>query len=423
MKTYCKPKDCRIEDVDFNLPAVNHCFRGAPGKTSKLGRKDFREFLAGTGIAPAQILQEEHRTGHYDLTNQAIEKVAEILTEDIRNRQLSLEPVRQFRKNDGLSGKVRDICQESPKQQIHEYILVNALLPLFKAKFLPFQYGSIPGRGPELGKRRIERILRKICKGGKTDAIQGDVHKAYPSTTVECVLTLLQRDIGKNKTLIWYAGAVMENYPDGVLLIGGYFSSYAYNYVMSYVLRYFLSLYQVRRGESIRLVKAIVCYADDFLIIGNISQLKKAMKKACRWAHSTLGLDIKPAWKIIHLPGFEAEKECKTQRAEGSHRRTPGIDMMGYVVRGTYTIIRRRIFRRMRRQIIRAGRELITLGYVPWWRGQMLTSTKGRLKNSNSQRFKTAYNVRAIIRSAEKSISAHAKKGAKHHETAVCNPA
>lgn len=423
MKTYCKPKDCRIEDVDFNLPAVERCFRGAPGKTSKLGRKDFREFLAETGIATAQILKEEHETGHYALTNVAIEKVTENLTEDICSRELGLGTVRQFRKTDGLSGKERGICQEMPKQQVHEYILVNALMPLFKAKFLPFQYGSIPGRGPELGKRKIERILRKICKDGKADAIQGDVRKAYPSTAVECVLALLQRDIGKNKALIWYAGAVMENYPDNVLLIGGYFSSYAFNYVMSYILRHLLSLYQTRRGKNIRLVKAAVCYADDFLIIGNASQLKKAMKKASRWAHSTLGLDFKSAWKIIHIPGFEAEKECKTKRAEGSSRRTPGVDMMGYVVRGTYTVIRKRIFKRLRRQFIRAGRELAALGYVPHWRARKLTSYKGRIKNSDSRTLARLYNTKTIMDAAQRSISWYAKKGATNHETAVCNAA
>ena len=40
--------------------------------------------------------------------------------------------------------------------------------------------------------------------------------------------------------------------------------------------------------------------------------------------------------------------------------------MMGYVVRRTYTIIRGRNFVRLRRAILRAQRNLDTLGYVPW---------------------------------------------------------
>lgn len=423
MKTYCKPKQCNIEDVNFNLPAVMRCFYGANGKVNKLGRSDFRQYLASAGIATVEQLEEEYKTGERELTNRCIERIAEQLTENIRNRDLHLKSVRQFKKTDGLSGKERDICQESPEQQVHEYILVHALEPLFKAKFTPFQYGSIPGRGAEMGKRKIERILRQKCKGGKTDAIQGDVRKAYPSTTVECIMNLLKRDIGKNKVLLWYAEAVMSNYPNGALLIGGYFSSYAFNYVMSYVIRYFFSIAQTRRGIKNRFVMALICYADDFVIFGKISELIRAMKKAGRWAKATLGIEFKPAWKIIHMPGFAAEKEQKAKRAKGSRKRTAGIDMMGYVIRATYTIIRKRIFKRMRRQLIRANVELKTIGYIPYWRAYSLMSGKGRIKNSDSNKFIKAYNIRNILKAAGKYISAHAKKGATVHETAICGTA
>lgn len=92
--------------------------------------------------------------------------------------------------------------------------------------------------------------------------------------------------------------------------------------------------------------------------------------------------------------------------------------MMGYVVRGTYTIMRKRIFKRMRRQLIRAGRDMERLGYVPWWRAAKLTGIKGRIKNSNSRKFSAVYNVKKILKSAERSISARTKKGTAH-ETAI----
>ncbi len=417
MKTYCKPKEVDVESIEFNSPAVYKAFK------KKYGRGDFRAYLAKTGLATVDELRVEHETQEYDKTYQAVEAINKRLTENIRNRDLKLSPVRQFQKVEGLNNKVRDICQESPEQQVHEYMLVHALTPLFKAKFLPFQYGSIPGRGPEAGKRKIERILRKQAKGGKVDVIQGDVRKAYPSTTTECVMKLLRRDIHKNKALLWYAEAVMSNYPGGVLLIGGYFSAYAFNYIMSYVLRYMLSTASYRRGKKIRLIHAVVCYADDFTIYGHISQLKRAMKKATEWAYTELGLSIKQAWKLIRLPGFQAENEQKAQRKAGSKKRTPAIDMMGYVVRGTYTIIRKKIFRRMRRQLIRADRELNALGYVPWWRAHKLTAYKGRLKNSNSRIFSARYNAKAVMQEAQDSISWHAKKGANINAAAVYQPA
>ena len=137
---------------------------------------------------------------------------------------------------------------------------------------------------------------------------------------------------------------------------------------LSYVLRYLLSLQQVRRGAGTRLVREIVCYADDFVIIGHASQLMKAMKKATRWAKSTLGLGLKRAWQQVRFASFEEEKRMKAARVLGSKHRTPALDMMGFAVRRTYTIVRKGVFRRIRRQLIRAGRDLALLGYVPHWR-------------------------------------------------------
>lgn len=109
-------------------------------------------------------------------TARAIRAYDEELTACIVRRDLNLLPIRCFQRVDGLTQKLRDICQESPKQQVMEYIAVEALHPLFRAKFLPVQYGSVPGRGQSLGKRKIERILRKKLTG-KTDVAKGDVKR------------------------------------------------------------------------------------------------------------------------------------------------------------------------------------------------------------------------------------------------------
>lgn len=83
--------------------------------------------------------------------------------------------------------------------------------------------------------------------------------------------------------------------------------------------------------------------------------------------------------------------------------------MVGYVVRRTYTIIRGRIFVRLRRQILRAGRDLERLGYIPWWRAQKILSYWGWLKHSDSKGFCKANNVYKIVRAAKSSVSWHSK--------------
>ena len=406
MRTYCKPKDVNVEDLAFIKPAVHRAFSG------KLKKSQFRNLLLSTGKITKEQLAQERRDHSCNQILIAIDGVAEWAVERIRERDLQLKPVRQFTREDGHSGKVRDICQESPEQQVFEYIAKYSLEPLFRAKLLHCQYGSIPGKGQLGGKRRIERMIRKKFHG-IIDEVKCDIKKAYPSTTVEMVMNLLRRDIGKNKVLLWFIEAVMSNYPDGVLLIGGYLSCWLFNYVMSYVLRHLMEQAKFRRGKRLPMVWGIVSYADDFSLYGRMSNLERAIKKTVRWAADTLGLTVKSAWQICHVASFAEERRQHKERQRGSHRRTPGIDMVGYVVRRTYTIIRGKIFVRLRRQILRAGRDLERLGYIPWWRAQKILSYWGWLKHSDSKGFCKANNVYKIVRAAKSSVSWHSKMKAR----------
>lgn len=370
VKTYCKPADVNVEDLEFIRQQVHLCFIG---KRSK-GR--FQKLLISTGKITKAELKQEMQDQSCSKTLDAIDAVAEQAQADILARDVHFEPVRQFQLRE--NGKLRDICEESPKQQVFEYIAKGALDPLFRAKLLPIQYGSLPGKGQIKGKRQNERILR--------------------------------RDIGKNKVLLWLVEAIMANYPDGVLLIGGYLPCWLFNYVMSYVLRYILSHRKVRRDKSLKMVLAITCYADDITVYGRISNLEKVMRDTTRWAKETLGLTIKSAWQIVHFASFVQERQQRNRRRKGSRQRTPGLDMMGYVVRRTYTIIRGRNFVRLRRAILRAQRNLDTLGYVPWWRAQRILSQWGEIKHSDSRGFCTKYNVYKLIKAAKRSASWRGKQ-------------
>lgn len=403
MKTYCKPATVNIEDWKFNELAVVECFR------NKRSRKDFQRLLCKTGKITKREIVEDQLNKDFKRTLEAESEVAKMLTQRIINRDLQLKPIRQFQRIDGLTQKLRDICQESPEQQVFEYIGVYALKPLFRAKILPIQYGSIPNKGGVAGKWKIERLLRKKFHG-KVVALKGDVTKAYPSVTVPIVMEMLRRDIGKNKVLLWFLGALMSNYPGNHLCIGGYLPAWLFNYVMSYVLRYIYEQAQIRRGKRNRLVYAIVCYADDFTIYGDVSKLKKAMKKATIWAHDKFGLKIKDIWQFYQVASFDEERENLEERRKGSKKRTPGVDMMGYVVRRRYTTIRGRVFRRIRRQVLRAWEDFKAKGFIPWWRACRIAAYKGWIKHSNSLKFRMKYCFDKLFKMCSYSASKHGKE-------------
>lgn len=403
MKTYCKPATVNIEDWHFNEIAVVECFR------NKRGRNDFQHLLCKTGTITKREIAEDRLFGNMKRTLDAETAVAKMLTQRIINRDLHLRPIRQFQRVDGLTQKLRDICQESPEQQVFEYIAVFALKPLFRAKIMQIQYGSIPNKGGVAGKRKIERLLRRKFQG-KVVTVKGDVTKAYPSVTVPIIMEMLRRDVGKNKVLLWFLGALMSNYPGNHLCIGGYLPAWLFNYVMSYVLRYIYEQAQIRRGKRNRLVYAIVCYADDFTIYGDVSKLKKAMKKATIWAHDKFGLKIKDIWQFYQVASFDEERENLEERRKGSKKRTPGVDMMGYVVRRRYTIIRGRVFRRIRRQVLRAWEDFKAKGFIPWWRACRITAYKGWIKHSNSLKFRMEYCFDKLFKMCSYSASKHGKE-------------
>lgn len=403
LKTYCKPATVNIEDWKFNEDAVVECF------WNKRSRKDFQRLLCKTGKITKREIAEDQLNKDFKRTLEAESEVAKMLTQRIINRDLQLKPIRQFRRIDGLTQKIRDICQESPEQQVFEYIAVFALKPLFRAKIMQIQYGSIPNKGGVAGKRKIERLLRKKFHG-KVVAVKGDVTKAYPSVTVPIAMEMLRRDVGKNKVLLWFLGALMSNYPGNHLCIGGYLPAWLFNYVMAYVLRYIYGQAQMRRGKRNRLVYAVVCYADDFTIYGDVSKLKKAMKKATIWAHDKFGLKIKGIWQFYQVASFDEERENLEERRKGSKKRTPGVDMMGYVVRRRYTIIRGRVFRRIRRQVLRAWSDYKSKGFVPWWRACRIAAYKGWVKYSNSLKFRIKYCFDELFKLCSYSASKHGKE-------------
>lgn len=401
MKTYCKT--INIEDWKFNEAAVMDCFK------NKRSRRDFQQLLCKTKTITRRQIAEAQLNKDLETILKAETAVAKMLTQRIIDRDLKLKPIYQFQREDGLTHKLRDICQETPEQQVYEYIAVNALKPLFKAKILHIQHGSIPGRGCDSGKRKIERLLRRKFKTKKIAVVKGDITKAYPSVTVETVLRMLKRDIGKNKVLQWFLATLMSNYPGNHLCIGGYLPAWLFNYVMSYVLRYIYELHQIRRGNKNKLVYAVVCYADDFTIYGDLSKLEKAMKKATAWVNDKFGLKIKGIWQFYKIASLDEEKQNLRERQNGSKKRTPGVDMMGYVVRRKYTIVRGRVFRRIRRQTLRAWDDYERQGYVPWWRACRICAYKGPVKHSNSENFKKKYNFMKLLKICSKSASKHGK--------------
>ena len=140
-------------------------------------------------------------------------------------------------------------------------------------------------------------------------------------------------------------GALLETHKEVTtgLAIGSYLSQWLCNYALSYLCRYLEGMEKIRRKrdgtvQRQRIVRHCLFYMDDFVIIGTrAADMDKAMKQAAIWAQKNLGITIKPDWGKIDL-------------------KAGAVDIMGFVIGYKGTRIRRRIYRRIRRQFLRAAR-------------------------------------------------------------------
>lgn len=134
----------------------------------------------------------------------------------------------------------------------------------------------ILGRGQVYGKKVLEKWIRKDPHGTKYyDKM--DVRHCFQSISLRTVQKLLDRDIHKNPTLIWFVIALIATYEEG-LSIGSFLSQWLCNYVMSYSYHYASEkLCKVRRGKPQRLISHILMFMDDVYIT---SSSKRDLKLA-----------------------------------------------------------------------------------------------------------------------------------------------
>lgn len=347
----------------------------------KWHRKDILLLMEKYGGVPRTLMLDSIREQDMTLRLEAADSIAYELEQRIQDlmdgvaTDLDLEPVVTTKRKDGATGKIRDIARLDIFHQILGHLLYLGLEPLFKARITPFQFASIPGRG----QNGLVKKLKKSVWNVKY-AIKLDVVSAYKSAKYESVIKTLRKEIPNAKWIISCIEAISQIAPDGHLIIGGYLDAWLFNFLMSYAVVYLKNLHKTRRNKRTYTVKELVVYMDDFGLMGdNLKALEQAAYGLCCWLDHRYQMKIKIG-KVTRI--------CT--RRDG--KCTSGLDMGGYVVRKGIVIIRRSIFRRMRRQFLRAAREVDKTGTMPLFRAQRLIAYHGYLKHSNSR--KAAKNLR-----------------------------
>ena len=390
----------RYRNLDYAIcqRAVATCF---DGKWDRMDVLSFVECYAG--IAREEIYRDA-LIGAVNRRNEAVDCIALArldMAEGILAGQApdDMEPVRIKSRVDGLSGKVRDIASLCIWHQLLGHLEVLLLEPLFRARLLPTQHSSIPGRGQTKLMRQCVRILHKdlgIKVVGKLDGVS-----AYASLQYSVVAEIVRREVPRAKEAICILVYLATLAPGGHMIIGGYLDAWLFNFAMSYLMRYLLSLRKVRRGKEIPLVIRCVSYADDVgLFFSNKSAAERVAKLADRWAREHLGMALRVSACPLKL--CTAEEEQARKRAERpAQRGSPCLDMAGFRIHKSYVTVRKRVFLRARRRLLRGWRELRRYGTLLLSRAQSIISYNGFIANTTSRKFAEKYHVQKLLQVAK----------------------
>lgn len=400
MKTYCKNVD--IEDISIVELAIHNCFKG------KWKRKDIRVLLSlYCDYTPGKILKLL-KTGKKHMLNNAVHNLALELLERLKHRKLDLKPTTTKIIVEGARQKERNLEIESYEHQIFDHIAIIGLDELFKKKFGVFQCASIKGRGQLYTKKYIEKWMRTDPEGTRV-AVQMDIKKCYQNIPIPVLIKMLERDIKKNKPLLWLAKTLlmeMEKKGKG-LWVGSVLSKDCANYYVSYLYHYAeMNLFTERRSKHngtvrVRLLSHMVMYMDDILITGaNRKYILMAFKKMKSFLEKKLLLHFKDSWRFFYL-----EYEDKYGVSHGC-----AADIAGYVYRRKCTVLRSHIFLKMRKAF-RKVKKYLMRGYEVTKRiAQRAVSYYGWVKNSNMYKFRKKYGIDELVEFCKKRISELSKK-------------
>ncbi|MBM6879313.1 RNA-directed DNA polymerase [[Clostridium] spiroforme] len=380
---------------DFIEKSMMECLK------TKWKRKDVSYFLAEYGQKlgfydinfdkhiVARSIQKKILAEGKDGFEKMIKEISKVFYNEIVNRSVCFKPIVYQERYDLCSKKTRIIGISSIKQQIFDYIAVNSAKSMFMSKIYTYQCASIKGRGQLYGVRAICRWVRKKGNSAKY-AFKCDVKKYYPSVCQKTLRDMLKRDL-KNDDILYVMYTLLDTYITGGLCIGSYLSQFLANYYLSYACHYIMEeMYVIRRtkkckaGKRVNLVSHTLFYMDDIIMFSsNKKNLRKASVLLEKFLHDNLELELKGKKEF-----FKTESRP--------------IDMMGYVIYKDHIEIRRHIFLKMRKLLIKYKDQSKKMSVKD---ARTILSYKGYIDNSDSEKFKKKYKAVRTLNKARKVVS------------------
>lgn len=232
---------------------------------------------------------------------------------------------------DVSSKKVRLILKpDLEDEQVIHWACIQQLQPLFMRGMYEYSFGSIPGRGPELGRKSIEKFIRNNPADCKY-ILEYDIKKFYPSINTKILKQKLRRLIHDEKMMFLLEQIIDSNiaiYPDGHeervgVPIGYYTSQWFGNFYLQDLDHYI--------KEKLH-AAGLFRYVDNVVIPGRNKKILHQMRKEIEAELAKLGLRMKENYQIYRFDYID--------KKDGKRKGRP-MDFMGFRFYRDKTTLRR----------------------------------------------------------------------------------
>lgn len=280
----------------------------------------------------------------------------------LKNKTFSNSKPRISYRYEKMQNKVREISVLPfyPDHIVHHAVM-RIISPLLIKGMYHYCCANVPGRGEQRIRKSLSQVLKSDYRNTKY-CLKIDIKQFYPSICIQ-ELKYKLREIIKDSDALWILDTIVDLQDKG-LPLGSYCSQWLANYYLQ-SLDHFIK-------EKIR-VAYLYRYADDLVLLdGNRRKILMAEKLIDTFLMFE-NLEVKNTWRIFKVNESNA------------------IDFVGYKFYRDKIAIRKKIFKNIRRVVIRLFRKIKLLKKITSKQIRSLMSYLGYIKNSNSFIIKNRY--------------------------------
>ncbi len=248
--------------------------------------------------------------------------------------------------------KMREIIASDFKDRIIHHVLIERLEAIYEPVFIHDSYACRRGKGTHRAVKRLQEFIRKGSDNGRRRLyyVHLDIKNFFISVNKQILFEILKKKL-KDEDLLWLSSVIIFHDPTDACIIKGRrnlaerlpFHKSLFRAekdvgipVGNLTSQFFANLYLNGLDQFVKHVlkcRYYLRYCDDFIILHtSVRRLEEVTERIDEFVRSRLSL-------ILH------DKKRRPQPVSN------GIDFLGYIIRGGYLLVRRRVVNNMKEKM------------------------------------------------------------------------